>query len=150
MNVCMKMSDDGLALLMEREGVRHEAYRDSVGVWTIGVGHTGPEVVPGLVWTDEQVAAALHADLAWVEAAINNNVQPDLEQNQFDALASFVFNVGNGAWLNSTMLRLLNEGASIDTVAAQFDRWHIPASIIPRRNGEREQFKGTAFQARIP
>ncbi len=142
------MSGQGLALLIEREGKRNQAYRDSKGIWTIGVGHTGPDVHEGLVWLDQQVAEALRRDLAWAEAAVNNGVHGALEQFEFDALVSFIFNIGAGQWASSTLLRLINEG-DMDGAAAQFDRWHIPAEIASRRNGEREQFKGTRFEARI-
>jgi lysozyme len=143
----MRISDQGLELLMEREGKRNEAYRDTRGIWTIGVGHTGPEVHAGLVWTDQQVMDTLRKDLAWVESALDL-VTVELQQYQHDALCSFVFNIGYGAFSGSTMLRLINIRA-FDAAAQQFDRWHIPPEIIPRRNAEKEQFKGTQFVARI-
>jgi lysozyme len=144
----MKISHQGLELLMAREGKRNAAYLDSVGVWTIGYGHTGPDVHAGLVWTDEQVEAAFAKDLERFEAAVNEAVKVPIPQHAFDALVSFAYNVGVGAFKSSTLVRVLNAG---DTAGAakQFDRWHIPAEITSRRNGEREQFKGTAFQARI-
>jgi lysozyme len=144
----MKTSDQGLRLIMEREGKRNSAYLDSVGVPTIGVGHTGPEVHMGLTWTDEQVMEALRKDIARFEQAVNSGVRVGLTQNQFDALVSFAFNVGGGAFTGSTMLKRINAG-DFEDAAHQFDRWHIPAEITSRRNGEREQFKGTAFEARI-
>lgn len=144
----MKTSDQGRHLLLLREGKRNMAYQDTVGVWTIGVGHTGPEVHAGLVWTDEQVDEAFAQDLARFEAAVDA-VHHALVEYQYDALVSFSFNVGINAFKQSTMVRLLNDG-KIDEVPAQFDRWHIPLSIISRRNGEREQFKGTAFEPTIP
>lgn len=144
----MKTSEQGLQLLIEREGKRNKAYKDSVGVWTIGVGHTGPEVQPGLVWTDEQVMDALRKDVERFEKAVNDGVEVPLEQHQFDALVSFAFNVGDSAFLKSTMLKKINAGL-FDEVPAQFDRWHIPPEITSRRNGEREQFKGTEFSARV-
>ncbi len=145
----MTISDLGLRLLTEREGKRNDAYQDSVGVWTIGVGHTGPEVHAGLHWTDAQVEAALRKDLAWVEGCIAGNVTVPLNEHQNDALESFIFNVGAGAFQSSTMLRKINEN-DMEGAAVQFDRWHVPPEITPRRNGEREQFRGTQFKARIP
>lgn len=145
----MKTSDAGLHLIMEREGNKTHAYVDSVGVPTIGVGHTGPEVHSGLVWTDEQVMDALRKDIERFEKAVIDAVRVDLDQYQFDALVSFAFNVGAGAFRSSTLVRMLNEGRSIEEVAKQFDRWHIPPEITSRRNGEREQFKGAALKARI-
>jgi lysozyme len=144
----MKISHQGLELLMAREGKRNKAYVDSVGVLTIGYGHTGPDVHAGTVWTDEQVEEAFAKDLERFEAAVNEAVKVDIPQHAFDALVSFAYNVGVGAFKSSTLVRVLNAG---DTAGAakQFDRWHIPAEITSRRNGEREQFKGTAFEARI-
>ncbi|HET8720947.1 MAG TPA: lysozyme [Nitrospira sp.] len=144
----MKMSNQGLTILIEREGSRNRAYRDSVGVWTIGVGHTGPEVHEGLVWTDGQVRDAFAKDIERFEKAVNDAVRIELEQHQFDALVSMAFNVGAGAFAASTLVRKLNAG-DIDGAAGQFDRWHIPPEITSRRNAEREQFKGTQFAARI-
>ena len=144
----MKISQQGLDLLVAREGRRNKAYLDSVGVWTIGVGHTGPEVHEGLVWTDAEIEAALRADIARFEDAINDSVTVGLEQYQFDALVSFAYNVGIGAFKSSTLLKRIN-AMRFDEAALQFDRWHIPPEITSRRNAEREQFKGTAFEARI-
>lgn len=145
----MKMSAQGLELLIAREGKRNDAYRDSVGVWTIGVGHTGPEVHAGLHWTDEQIMEALAKDLERFERAINGAVKVDLEQHQFDAIDSFSFNVGEGAFTSSTMLKKIND-SDFESAALQFDRWHIPPEITSRRNGEREQFRGAAFEPTIP
>lgn len=146
----MKISDQGLKLLIEREGKRNAAYLDSVGVPTIGVGHTGPEVHLGLVWSDAQVEAALKADLARFEQAVNAGVtsEANINQNQFDALVSFAFNVGVSAFLNSTLLKRIKAG-DYEGASVQFDRWHIPQEITSRRNGEREQFRGSQFKARL-
>ncbi len=145
----MKISDQGLSILIDREAKRNQAYLDSVGVPTIGVGHTGPEVHMGLVWTDQQVMDALRNDLDRFEQAIAACIADGvLNQNQFDALVSFSFNVGVGNFQKSTLVKKINLG-DFDGAAAQFDVWHIPPEITSRRNGEREQFKGTVFAARI-
>jgi lysozyme len=142
----MKTSEQGVELIKDREGVRYAAYLDSVGVPTIGVGHTAG-VRMGDTCDDAQAMEWLADDLKWSEAAVNK-VWVDLEQHQFDALVSFVFNVGPGAFANSTLLRALNNG-HYDEVPHQLDRWHIPPEITSRRNGEREQWKGTMFVARV-
>ena len=144
----MKMSAQGRDLLEQRESRRHEAYLDSKGIPTIGIGHTGPEVHLGLYWTSDQIDEAFEHDLAWVEKAINDSVEPQLEPHQFDALGSFTYNVGADAESHSTLVRDINEG-KWDDIPAQFDRWHIPPEVTTRRNGEREQWKGTMFAARI-
>ena len=141
----MRISQQGLDLLIAREGKRNDAYLDSVGVWTVGVGHTGPEVHAGLHWTDEQVADALRADLDRFEAAVNTATAA-LTQHQFDALVSFAFNVGVVAFTWSTLLKKIN-AKLFDEAETQFDRWHIPPEITRRRNGEREQFAGRHFVA---
>lgn len=143
----MNTSDQGLQLICEREGKRNEAYLDTRGIVTIGVGHVSPAVKMGDVWTDQQVMDALRADLRWCEAAINDG-DPILEQYEFDALVSFTFNVGPHAYANSSLKRLV-EGADVVRAAAEFDRWHIPAEITSRRNAEKAQFMGEQFVARI-
>lgn len=145
----MKISDQGIELLVAREGKRNDAYLDTQNIPTIGVGHTGPEVHLGLHWTDEQVMDAFRKDIERFEAAITRAAVVALVDYQFDALVSFAFNVGTGAATSSTLLKKVNE-EKFDEAAAQFDRWHIPPEITSRRNGEREQFKGTAFEPTIP
>ena len=138
----MKMSEKGLQRLITREGKRNKAYKDTKGIWTIGVGHTGPEVHEFLAWTDGQILAALRDDLDEVEQAIGRFVLVPLTQNQHDALVSFIFNVGTNAFRRSTMLRYINL-RMFDKAAAEFDRWHKPLEIIKRRDSERDQFKET-------
>lgn len=137
----MKMSDDGLHLLEMREGSRSTAYKDVKGIWTIGVGHTGPEVVEGLRWTQDQITNALRKDVGIAEDAINNNVKVELTQYQFDALCSFIFNVGVGAFKRSTLLKVLNRG-DFHQACLEFDKWHIPPQITSRRDSEKNQFAG--------
>lgn len=144
----MKTSDLGRKLIMEREGCVLKPYQDSVGVWTDGVGNTVGVVPNGPPISQEKADADLARNLGLAEAAIAQNVTVPLEQYQSDALASFIFNVGVSAFVHSTLLRLLNAG-DYGGAAAQFDRWHIPPEITSRRTAEREQFRGTAFVARI-
>lgn len=144
----MELSHLGYDLLVQREAKRNTVYLDSEGKPTVGIGHYDPSLVVGDVWTDEQVEAAFKADSAWTLACLAL-VRVTLTQNQFDALFSFIWNIGQGAWGSSSMLRMLNEGQPLDQVALQFDRWHIPPAIISRRNGEKHQFIGDRFEARI-
>lgn len=136
----MKLSVPGAAELTAREGLRLKAYKDTKGIWTIGVGHTGPEVVEGLVITKDEAIAIFQKDVKWAEDAVNNKVEVPLNQNQFDALVSFIFNIGETAWYKSTMLRLLNKG-DYEGVIKQFDRWVIPKEITGRRMSEKQQFQ---------
>lgn len=143
-----KTSDAGRALILEREGCVLRPYRDSVGVWTDGVGNTVGVVPDGPPITQAKADADLARNLERFERAVKDAVLVELDQYQFDALVSFAFNVGEGAFRSSTLVRKLNAG-DMDGAVAQFDRWHIPPEITSRRNGEREQFKGAALQARI-
>jgi lysozyme len=90
--------------------------------WTIGVGHTGPEVVKGLVWNDAQINAAFENDSAKFESAVRRLVTVTLNQFQFDALVCLVFNIGTQAFKDSTLLRKLNAG-DYSGAGNEFLRW---------------------------
>lgn len=139
----MKTSDAGRAKIEAREGRRLLAYKDTKGVLTIGVGHTGrmspPKVTPGMTITAAQCDAMLAADLAPVEAAINKALKVPVSQNEFDALVSLYFNVGDGYVATSTIIKKLNLG-DVAGAAAAFDLYHKPPEIIERRNSEKVQF----------
>ena len=93
-------SNTGLALTRSFEGLRLTAYQDSVGVWTIGYGHTGPEVHHGQCISKIEAEALLRSDLASAVRAVRKAVQVDLAQHQFDALVDFCFNTGRGSFLS--------------------------------------------------
>jgi lysozyme len=140
----MRMSEEGLKLLEGYEGIRLAAYLDTAGVWTIGVGHTGPEVHEGMIATVEQVRRWLDEDVKEAENAVNRLVKVALTQEQFDSLASFVFNLGETQFNKSTLLKRLNAG---DYVAAgkEFKRWvysggKITPGLVKRRNSEARPF----------
>ncbi len=134
----MKISQAGIDAIVQREGSRTEAYPDSRGIWTIGVGHTGPEVHRGLVWTPAQVDAALSSDLGWAETEVNRMVTVPLTQNQFDALVSFTFNIGKSGFDHSSALRDFNFG--VMKAANDLLMWEQPPVLKCRRESERLQF----------
>lgn len=88
------INDVGLKLIESFEGLRLTSYQDSVGVWTIGYGHT-KGVTQGQTITQQQAEAFLQQDLAVAEAAVNGHGLA-LTDNQFAALVSFTFNLGGG------------------------------------------------------
>lgn len=140
----MNLSPAGIAALQQYESCRLAAYQDTGGVWTIGWGHIGPDVHPGLVWTQEQADAAFVRDTNWAQAAVRCDVAVPLTQNQFDALVSLVFNIGAGNFARSTLLRLLNQG-NYRGAADQFLRWnmdngHVVPGLENRRAAERRMF----------
>lgn len=104
----MRISDSGIRLLKLFEGLELEAYQDIAGVWTIGYGHTGPDVRPGMRITEREAEALLRRDLKSREDAVDRLVNIPLNQNEYDALVSFVYNVGAEAFRRSTVLRRLN------------------------------------------
>ncbi len=134
----MNLSNNGKVALINREGVRYTAYQDTKGIWTIGVGHTGFDVYRGLKWNHAKVEAAFDTDVQWAVDAVNE-VKAELNQNMFDALVSFTFNVGKYAFLQSTMKKLLDKGLYADA-AKEFDKWVKPAEITSRRMSEKAQF----------
>ena len=139
----LKISPDGLHFIEQSEGCKLTAYQDSVGVWTIGYGHT-KGVHAGMVCTQAEADQWLQDDLQAVYAALHDLVEVPLSQGQFDALCSFVFNLGAGSLRNSTMLNLLNQG-KYGAAQQQFARWNhaggqVLAGLTKRREGEAEMF----------
>ena len=137
-------SPRGIGLIKQFEGLRLTAYQDMVGVWTIGYGHTGPDVKPGLTITQQQAEQLLINDLVQFERRVNDLVTVQINQNQFDALVSFAYNLGVGALQKSTLLRLLNAG-SYKPAADEFPRWNraggnVVAGLTRRRYAERQIF----------
>ena len=139
----MKTSPAGRALIERREGRRLSAYRDGVGVLTIGCGHTGrmsaPPVRAGMTITDAECSAYLAADLAPVEHVINAAAKVPITRNEFDALASLGFNIGAGGLRGSLTIRKLNRG-DVKGAAAAFMDWAHPVQLAGRRREEMAQF----------
>lgn len=145
----MKISKKGIDFIKGYEALRLEAYDDGVGFWTIGWGHT-KGVKKGDKITLAQAEAYMHDDLAPAEKAVNEWVAVPLQQTQYDALVSFVFNVGTGkpgyegGFYSSTLRRLLNEGDYIGA-ANEFLRWDkaggkVLAGLTRRRKDEYNMF----------
>lgn len=134
-----KTSAKGLMILKHFEGRRLTAYQDSVGVWTIGYGTT-TGVKKGQVITESQAEDLLQKDLAKFEAGVRKLVTVPLNQNQFDALVVFAYNLGLGNLGSSTLLKLLN-AKRFDLVPAQFLRWNraggeVLSGLTRRRKSE--------------
>ncbi len=141
----MKTSIEGLALIKKFEGLELEAYKCAAGVWTIGYGHT-KDVQPGDVISESHADHMLEVELEEFEAYINNNVTAALSQNQFDALVSWVYNLGPANLKASTMLKVLNSG-DYEGVPAQIKRWNkaggkVLEGLIRRREAEALLFIG--------
>jgi lysozyme len=118
----MKTSNKGIELIKQFEGLRLKAYKDQKGVWTIGYGHTGG-VKSGDVITEQEAEKLLENDLKTAENAVNEQ-NLSLSQNQFDALVSFVYNVGTRNFRTSTLLKKAKVNANDPTIRAEFPRWN--------------------------
>lgn len=141
----MKTSKDGIEKLTQREGIKLTAYKDSRGVLTIGVGHTGrasaPMVDPGMSITKTQAEQYLANDLAPFERAVNSAIKKPMTQNQFDAMVSLAFNIGAHGFTGSSVVKQFNLG-HVANAANDFLMWEKPASLKLRRESERKQFLG--------
>ncbi|MBH2932137.1 lysozyme [Serratia marcescens] len=144
----MKISDDGMALIKRFEGLRLQAYQDSVGVWTIGYGWTQPvagrKVGAGMAIDVATAERLLVCGVAQFERGVERLVAVTITQGQFDALVSFAYNLGLRALENSTLLRRLNAGDR-QGAAAQFGRWVNAGGVrldglVARRAAERALF----------
>ena len=141
----MQYSKQGLALTEAFESCRLTAYQDIKGIWTIGWGHTGPEVVEGLVWTQNQADSQLVVDLQRAEHMVDTCVTVTLTQGQYDALVDFAFNCGCNAERGSTLLKLVNENDMADA-ANEFEKWShasgkVVAGLLRRRLAEKAEFE---------
>lgn len=135
----MQPSEDAIDLVKASEGLRLQAYRDAIGVLTIGWGHTtGVRGVQTI--TLDEAEQILGEDLDDAGAAVNRLVAVPLTQGQFDALTDFVFNLGAGRLAGSTLLRLLNQG-DYNAAGAQLKYWIMAGGaalpgLITRRAAE--------------
>jgi lysozyme len=141
----MIYSKDGLHLTQQFESCATKAYLDSRGVATIGWGHTAGVYI-GMTCTQDEADAWLQQDIQWAAGVVNRNVHIELTQNEFDALVDFVFNLGSGNFINSTLLRKLNDG-DIEGASEEFEHWDMAggvhvAGLLKRRNAERVMFDG--------
>lgn len=139
----MIICKNGLDLIKQFESLQLKAYKCSANVWTIGYGHT-KNVKEGDRISQDQANCFLMQDLYSVERAIVRLVKVKLNQNQFDALCSLIFNIGISAFNKSTLLAKLNTGDYVGA-AEQFRRWNkvnnvVMAGLVRRRQAEEDLF----------
>ena len=145
----MNTSQEGLNLIKKFEGCELTAYQDSVDVWTIGFGHT-KGVEEGDEITQDEAEEMLASELDEYEGYINDMVECDLEQCQFDALVAWVYNLGPTNLKSSTMLKRLNSN-DLEDVPNQIKRWDkaggkVLAGLVRRREAESLLFEGKEWQ----
>ena len=139
----MNIGQKGIELIKHFEGCELEAYKCPAGVWTIGYGHI-KGVSEGMSITQEQAEQMLLDELKEYENYINELVVVDLSQNQFDALVSWVYNLGPANLKSSTLLKVLNSG-DYAGVPDQIERWNkaggkVLEGLIRRRQAESSLF----------
>ena len=142
----MKLSENGKAFICSHEGCILSAYQDGGGIWTIGYGHT-INVSSTDIISQAQAEVFLLQDLTPVEACINKKVAVSLNQNQFDSLCSFIFNVGVSAFNNSTLLKKLNAN-DFTGAANEFTRWVYDNGKFIEGLFNRRQHEKNLFLAR--
>lgn len=136
----MKTSKKGIQLIKDFEGLRLTSYRCPADVWTIGYGHTA-NVTSGQTITETQAEQLLKDDLKKFETAVNSE-NLNINQNQFDSLVSFAYNVGESAFRKSTLLQLVKNNPKDSQIKSEFMRWvHIAngqqlAGLVRRREAE--------------
>ena len=141
----MQLSKTGIELLKHFEGCELKAYQDSVGVWTIGYGHT-KGIYEGLEITQSEAEKMLQDELPEYEGYVTDKVVPMLQQHEYDALVCWVYNLGPTNLSSSTMLKKLNAG-EFKEVPFQMKRWDKAGGqpllgLTRRRNAEALLFKG--------
>lgn len=143
----MKINDAGLTLIKSFEALELKAYPDPAtggDPWTVGYGHTGPEVHPGMEITEAEADAILAADVQAFEHCVGEAVGQHVNENEFSACVSLAFNIGCKAFRTSTLARMLREGQN-EAAADQFLRWNkaagrVMAGLTRRREAERALF----------
>ena len=140
----MNLSQNCLEIAKQFEGCKFEAYLCPAKKWTVGYGHTGPDVYAGLVVDQARADSLLLLDMQGAARTVNNLVEPQITQNQFDALCDFVFNCGAGNFNTSTLLRLINE-KNFAEATEEFHKWNIGGGkvllgLVIRRKAEAELF----------
>lgn len=138
----MTISQKGIDLIKQFEGCKLTSYQDQNGIWTIGYGHVSWGHEQQI--TQEQADSYLCYDLQSAEGAVNRFVDTLINQNQFDALVSFTYNVGSGSFKYSTLLKLLNSG-NTSLAANEFLRWdkineQVSEGLMNRRKAEQALF----------
>lgn len=137
----MKASNNAIDLIKSFESCKLTPYRDIGGIWTVGWGTTGPQVKQGVDWTQAEADEALQKRVDAISSILTTVVVPIINQNQFDALVSLCYNIGQNTFRQSTCLRFINQ-RQFTQAADELLKWnHIHGVVVPgltrRREAER-------------
>lgn len=151
----MELNKDTIDLIKSFEGKELKAYKDSVGVWTIGYGHTSmaglPVVKAGMTLTESEAINLLVSDLKKYRAMVDRNLKIALNENQYGALVSFTYNLGEGNLKSSTLLKKVN-AKDFKGAALEFAKWNkaggkVLAGLTRRRAAEAALFSKPTLSA---
>ncbi len=136
-----EINDKGFKLIKDFEGCSLESYLCPAGVWTIGYGHTGPEVVKGMKYTQQQADMQLQKDL-YKFYHLDDYLSEKVNENQYSALVCLAFNIGLAALKMSRVLRAVNNGVNPDTEWMQWNHIHgvVSNGLTRRRKAELELY----------
>jgi lysozyme len=143
----METSQKGIDLIKRFEGLITHSYLCPANKLTIGVGHTGSDVKQGMVITEKEAEQLLKRDLRKFEGKLNYCLEHDsvtLNQNQFDACISFIFNLGFSAFIFSTLYKKLKAG-DYAGASAEFPKWVYITKTV---NGERVKIRLKGLETR--
>ncbi len=141
-----KLSNLGKAEILLSEGLCLSKYKDSVGVWTIGLGATASEIPDLASWSLnkelslEEAFELFNKGIIKYEIAVNKAIKVPLSQNQFDALVSITYNIGTGGMSKSTFIKRINAGKSLEEIKAAIMMWTKQKELVGRRTKEAELF----------
>lgn len=143
----MKTSERGIDLIKSFEGLSLKTYKCPAGIDTIGYGHTGNDVKPDMVITEQQAEELLKKDLNQFEIGVGKLITSGINQNQFDALVSFAYNLGTGALQKSTLLKKVNADPDDLAIAKEFNKWVLAGGkrlegLVRRRKAESDLYFG--------
>lgn len=153
----MHIGSEGKALIERWEGRRSTAYQDTAGLWTIGIGHLiGPDEqwMRAATLSAAQIDELFRRDIAWAEAATARLFPSVSKQNQFDALVSFVYNLGETQVRNGTLDDLVSDGATPETISAKWLQYNrsggfITPGLVARRTAEVKLFWSHLWKAAL-
>jgi lysozyme len=140
----MAIAKSTLDFITKEEGARNKAYKDSRGLWSIGVGHlikADEQYLINATLTDAQVEDLLKSDLKWCSEAVESSVRVSLTQGQFDALYSLCFNIGETNFKKSTVVKKINDN-DMQGAAEAILMWSKQPELLPRRKREKALFLG--------
>ena len=146
----MQTSETGLKLIAQFEGCKLVAYKCPAGVWTIGYGHTGKDVKPGMAITEDKAFELLGQDIVKTETVVNRLLSSQINvgnitQGMFDALVSFAYNCGTGNLQKSTLLKKVLANSQDSSIVNEFAMWNkaggrVLPGLVKRRKAEAELY----------